>query len=264
LLVSQYFNQENVDLFLSGTWNDFLAESFIHAGAQRMAAGDWRTAAFAITGYQGFAESELRRKAVPLAGLLSGPLGSMLSLKDRFTAKPIPRTDIEIKLARDFDQRFGNFWEILSQRGDTLLAERSREALKWHFGAALEKNNLWVLTAARNGNIDACAVLQRRDEPEYGLKRMRMVDFQACDWHDQYCAALMRRAHQECRAQGIHVLELVGRGFAKTRIFDESAPHHRQLAAWSYFYLAKEAGLANQLLQADAWAPTSYDLDSSL
>jgi hypothetical protein len=86
------------------------------------------------------------------------------------TAKAIPKTDIDVAMARDFDQRFDTFWEVLSHRSEALVADRSREVLKWHFSASLDKGSLWVLTAARNGNLDAYAVFQRKDEPQYGLK----------------------------------------------------------------------------------------------
>jgi hypothetical protein len=172
--------------------------------------------------------------------------------------------DIEVRVGRDFDPRFEAFWEILEQRSEALLAVRSRATLQWHFGTALDKGDLWVLTAARNGNIDAYAVFERRDEPEYGLKRMRMVDFQACEWHDEYCAALTQRAFDECRAQGIHVLERVGCGLDTTRMFDQCATRRRGLPGWSFFYLTRDEGLAEQLSQPEAWAPSSYDGDASL
>jgi hypothetical protein len=264
LLMDEYFNQQNVDLFLNNTVNGKAAEAFSTFGSLRVPVGDWGTAAFAITEHRGFAESAMRIKGMPLARLLSYPAGLGLSLKDRLTATPLPHTDIEVRQTRDFDQRFGTFWEILSERSDALLAVRSRECLKWHFGAALETDSLWVLTATRSGNIDAYAIFQRRDEPEYGLKRMRMVDFQACEWHDHYCAALVRRAFSECRTQGIHVLEHVGCDLARTRIFDACAPYRRKLPGWSFFYLTRDEELAAHLSQPEAWAPSSYDGDSSL
>jgi hypothetical protein len=141
---------------------------------------------------------------------------------------------------------------------------RSRAALKWHFGPSLDKNGLWILTASRNGNLDAYAIFQRRDEPKYNLKRMRMVDFQAYDWHDQYCAAFLKRAYEECRAQGIHVLEHVGCDLTKTRIFDQSTPYRRRLPSWSFFYFTKNAELAELLSEPEAWEPSSYDADASL
>jgi len=264
MLMNEYFSQENIDLFLTNTVNGKAAEAFSTFGSLRVPVGDWGMAAFVVTEPRGFAESALRIKGVPLAPLLSYPAGLLLSLKDRFSANAIPQSDIDVAFAREFDPRFDSFWEILSQRSDALVAVRTRAALKWHFSASSDKDRLWVLTSARNGNIDAYAVFQRRDEPQYGLKRMRMVDFQACDWPDQYCAAMMRRAYEECRAQGIHVLEQVGCELGKTRIFDRCAPYRRKLPSWSFFYLTKNEELAQQLAQPEAWAPSSYDADASL
>jgi len=264
MLMNEYFSQENVDLFLTNTVNGNAANAFSTFGSLRVPVGDWTSAAFAITQYRGFAESALRIKGVPLPNVLSYPVALALSIKDRIASKAIPRSDIDISLIKDFDQRFDTFWEVLQNRSEALVAVRSRETLKWHFSPSQESGRLWIMTASRNGNLDAYAVFQRRDEPKYGLKRMRMVDFQACDWHDQYCAAIMRRAYYECQAQGIHVLEHVGCDLEKTRIFDECAPYRRKLPSWSFFYSAKDEELANLLTHADAWAPSSYDADASL
>ncbi len=263
-LMNEYFSQDGVDLFLTNTVNGRAAEAFSTFGSLRVPAGNWEVASFAVTEHRGFAESALRIKGVRLPKPLSYPAGALLRLKDRFTARAIPRSDVTISLNSDFDQRFDTFWEVLCNRSDALLAERSRDVLKWHFSASMETGGLWVLTAARNGNLDAYAIFQRRDEPQYGLKRMRMVDFQACDWHDQYCAALMRRAFDECRARGIHVLEQVGADVQKTRIFDQCAPYRRSLPSWSFFYQAHDEELADLLSQPDAWDPSSYDADASL
>ncbi len=264
LLGDEYFNQQNVDVFLNNTVNDKASEVFSTFGSSRVPVGDWSTAAFAITEHRGFAESALRIKKIPQARVLSYPTGLALSLKDRFTSKPTRRSHTDVSLAHDFDERFDRFWSRLRERSSALLAVRSREVLKWHFGGSIERDELWVLTIPTSGNIEAYAVFQRRDEPQYGLKRIRMVDFQACERYDQYCAALMRRAYEECRAQGIHVLEHVGCDLEPTRVFEKAAPYRRKLPAWSFFYLASDPELAAHLSQPDAWAPSSYDGDSSL
>jgi hypothetical protein len=74
----------------------------------------------------------------------------------------------------------------------------------------------------------------------------------------------MQRAYDECRAQGIHVLEHVGCDVEKTRIFDKYAPYRRKLPGWSFFYLTREEELVAELSRPEVWAPSSYDGDSSL
>lgn len=264
LLMNEYFSQENADVFLNNTVNDKAATAFSTFGSSRVPSGDWGTAAFTITGHRGFAESALRIKKIPQQRLLSYPAGLALSLKDRFTAPPIPRSRIRVTFERRFDQRFDIFWERLKRHSSTFLAVRSSQVLQWHFGPSLERDAIWILTAGSNDNIQAYGIFQRRDEPQYGLKRMRMIDFQASERQDEYCAALMGRAYEECRAQGIHVLEQVGCDLTNTSVFEKSAPYRRKLPAWSFYYSAKDDELAAHLSQPTAWAPSSYDGDSSL
>lgn len=266
LLMDEYFNQENADVFLNNTVNEKAATAFSTFGSARVPLGDWGTAAFTITAHRGFAESALRIKKIPQQRLLSYPAGLALLLKDRITARPIavPPSDIRVQFACDFDQRFDEFWERRQRRASNFLAVRSSVVLQWHFAPSLERDELWILTAGTNEKIDAYALFQRRDEPRYGLMRMRMIDFQACEHHDEYCAALIRRAYAECRTRGIHVLEHVGCDLENTRVFEQSAPYRRKLAYWSFFYSAKDTELAAHLSRPEAWAPSSYDGDSSL
>ena len=264
LLADEYFSQQNVDVFLNNTVNAHASEAFQAFGSLRVPVGDWSTAAFAIAKHRGFAESALRIKEIPQPRFLSYPAGLALLLKDRFTTRPIPRSHIDVCLANHFDQQFDTFWTRLQERTGAFLAVRSREVLSWHFGPSMASDGIWVLTAARSGSTQAYAIFQRRDERRYGLTRMRMVDFQALESHDQYCAALMRRAYEQCRAENIHVLEHVGCDVERTRAFDRAAPYRRKLPSWSFFYRANNAELTSHLSSPEAWAPSSYDGDSSL
>jgi hypothetical protein len=264
MLLNEYFSQQNVDLFLDSTVNGKALSAFSTFGSKRVPVGDWERAAFKIVRHRGFAESALRIKDLPLPGFLSYPAGLALSLKDGLTAKPIPKAELEVRLAHDFDQRFDTFWEALSQRSDFLLAVRSREVLQWHFNSLVGTDKLWVLTTERGGMMNAYAIFQSRDEPKYGLKRMRLVDFQSFGDFDQHCAAFLRTAYDLCRARGIHVLENVGCDLTKTRVFDQAAPYRRELPGWCYFYLSNDVDLAHQLEQPGAWVPSSYDGDASL
>jgi hypothetical protein len=264
LLMDEYFSQPDVDIFLNNTVNGKALDAFSTFGSLRVPAGDWSNAAFAITRHRGFAESALRIKEVPFPSLLSYPAGLALSLRDLLTSKSFPKTNLNVVLAHDFDERFDRFWQTLHPSNETLLYFRTREVLRWHFKLALGTDDLIVLTAETNGKIDAYAIFQRRDEPKYGLKRLRMVDFQACGQYDQYCAAFLQHASQECRARGIHVLEHVGCDLPKTRVFDQTATYRRKLPGWCYFYLTRDEELAEQLAKPEAWAPSSFDGDASL
>lgn len=264
LLMDEYLNQSRVDLFLNTTVNGSAAEAFGVFGSKRIPAGDWSCAAFFITRYRAFAESALRIRQAKQPHLLSYPVGLALGVKARFTARKIPRSRIPVEFSRNFDERFDAFWEALSRDRETLLAVRNCAALRWHFSASLARNELWVITVLQNDAIQACGIFQRRDEPQFGLKRMRLVDFQALHSHAEFSSAILRQALDRCRAQGIHALENVGCEMENTRVFDRCAPFRRKLSAWSYFYLSRKPELSESLRNPAAWAPSSYDGDSSV
>ncbi len=265
LLMDEYFSQPNVDLFLNTSVNGNAESAFGAFGSLRVPAGDWGTAAFIVTGYRGFAESALRIKGIPQPLLLSYPAGVALSIHDLLSSKRIPSCDADVVQAHGFDEAFDTFWEALEGGSPALLAVRSREVLNWHFSAALERNQLWIFTVlGRGGIIQAYGIFEQRDEPQYHLKRMRLVDFQALNSHAGYEAAILRRALAVCRARGIHALEHVGCDLQETRVFDRAALHRRKLPAWSYCYLAPDPALASQLSNPAVWAPSCFDGDSSL
>lgn len=265
LLMDQYFDQPKVDVFLNTTLNRNAEEAFNTFGSVKVPAGDWSTAAFLVTGARGFAESALRIKAIPRPELLRYPAGAALWIHDLVRSRGIPRSGIEVSPAGGFDARFDRFWETLSSGHPALLAVRGSAALNWHFASALARNDLWIFTAAdAGGELQAYGIFERRDEIQYRLRRMRLVDFQALSTPSDYAAAILRRAVTECKERGIHVLENVGCGLPGTQVFERCAPHRRKLPAWCYYYRTPNPRLAEQLADPSAWAPSSFDGDSSL
>lgn len=264
LLMDEYFKQSRVNLFLNTTVNAQAAEAFGVFGSSRVPVGDWSRAAFFVTRYRAFAESALRIKRIALPRLLSYPTALGLYIKEQLTARRLPRKDVPVQFSRQFDEHFDAFWAALSERSDALLAVRSHAVLNWHFSASLSKNELWVITVSQNGALQAYGIFQQRDEPQFGLKRMRLVDFQALHSKADFCAAILRRALEEAKRQGIHALEHVGCDLENTRVFDDFAPYRRNLPGWSTFYLTEDTELAQSLGDPRAWSPSSYDGDSSV
>ncbi|MDQ6699157.1 MAG: hypothetical protein M3Z36_03110 [Acidobacteriota bacterium] len=264
LLMDEYLNQSRVDLFLNTTVNGSAAGAFSVFGSERIPVGDWSRAAFFITRYRAFAESALRIRQSSKPRLLSYPVGLALYVTARFTRRRIPKSVIPVESFRHFDERFDAFWAALSRESQTLLAVRDRAVLQWHFSASLARNELWALTISQGRAIQAYGIFQRRDEPQFGLKRIRMVDFQALHSRAEFSAAILRRALEQCRAEDIHALENVGCGLENTRVFDRFAPYRRKLSGWSSFYLSRRPELAESLRDPAAWAPSSYDGDSSV
>jgi hypothetical protein len=145
-----------------------------------------------------------------------------------------------------------------------LLASRSRDVLEWHFRNALNKNLAWVLSVSNGSDLSAYAIVCRQDNAGFGLKRMRLVDFQALPGQTGLLKLILYRTLQRCQDEGIHILEAVGFSSEKLQVIESMSPHHRELASWRYFYKASNQQLADRLKNAEVWDPSFFDGDSSL
>lgn len=266
MLLDTYFNQPNVDLFLNTTVNALAAEAFGVFGSCPVPAGDWTGASYWVTSYPGFAKTALSVKKLPLPQILCYPAAACLYLKDLVASKRLPAAprNIGVQLAHRFDDRFDGFWEKLSGKRALLMGVRSRDALEWHFGPSLQRGDAWLFTVPNGNSLAAYAVFQRRDEPRTGLKRMRLIDFQALNQDSECLHAILAEALRIARQSGIHILEKVGLKVEGTAIVDEYAPYRRKLAAWPFFFNSPDAELQQSLQSPTAWQPSSFDGDASL
>ena len=230
-----------------------------------MPAGSWDESAFWITDYQAFVQSFLTRWNYALAKPLSYPLSAVMFLADRLRLMAV-RESIEVRACLAFDERFDRFWEELKKNNPhVLLAVRNSEMLEWHFRYALAENRVWIATISDGSRLAAYAVFCRKDNVKFGLKRIRLVDFQAVDGSTALLAAVLSWALKKCRREGIHVLESIGRWLDEKDFIDGFRPHRRKLSTWTYFYRTNNPELARKLKNRCAWASaSSFDGDASL
>ncbi|HTW57397.1 MAG TPA: hypothetical protein VMD99_04680 [Terriglobales bacterium] len=271
LLLGTYFQQPNVDLFLSTTVNAQSAPAYSIFEGIRVPRGAWDRALFWITDYRGFTESFLRNKGWAIAKPLSYPLSAGLFLRDQLMGSRVPGGGrrIMVQSCLGFDDRFDGFWAALrKKKSNVLLAVRSREALDWHFKFALEHKTAWIFTVEDGSGLSAYSVFLRSDYRQIGLTRMRLVDFQCLERDRSFFLELLRAmlhaAMKRCRQESIHMLELVGVDAELESDLKRTSPHTRSLSSWLYFYKASSPGLAEKLKNADVWEPSLFDGDSSL
>jgi hypothetical protein len=265
-LVDRVINQPNIDLYFDNTVNAKSAAVVSVFDCARVPVGVWDKSAFWITHYQGFVERLLATKTYrQLAKPLSYPLSAATFLRDRLTAKGLRAGDVEVKVCSGFDDRFDDFWvELKRINPHLLLAVRTREVLEWHFKHALLDNRLWIVTVVDGPRLAAYAIFDRKDSGEFGLKRIRLVDFQSLDGTTALLEPLLSWALRKCRDEGIHLLENVGRWLEKQEFMETVAPHQRKLEAWRFVYRANNPSLAASLREPRAWAPSLFDGDATL
>lgn len=268
LLLGTYFQQRNVDLFLSTTVNAQSAPAYSFFQGVRVPVGIWDRALFWITDYPGFTESFLRRKGWNRPKVLSYPLSAGLFLRDRIRRGGLHApTQNKVNFCASFDERFDTFWAALRKlKRHLLLAVRSRETLDWHFRTALLEKNAWIYTTERNSDLSAYAVFLRNDYKNIGLTRMRLVDFQCLEQERApvLLLAMLEAAAERCRQESIDMLEIIGLTPALESNVEQARPHQRSLSTWLYCYKANNPVLGKSLSDAAVWEPWLFDGDSSL
>jgi hypothetical protein len=263
MLLDRYFRQSGVDLHLNTTVNVQAISAYGVFRALKVPVGEWDQSAFWITNHRGFAQSLLRSRSVPCANLLSLPTALASRTRDFLLSKNLPEGCAEVKYCSSFDGRFDAFWEALRTSSRQLLAARDRKTLEWHFKHPMLHDRVWLMTVEKNGQLEAYAIFCRDDSRKFDLKRMRLIDFQALNGGNGLLPSLLAEALQRCRAEGIHMLEVIGFGNEKRNVLRGLIPYKRQLPSWMYFYRTKDGELVRLLKSAEVWDPCGFDGDSS-
>jgi hypothetical protein len=124
--------------------------------------------------------------------------------------------------------------------------------------------NAWIVTACSGSRLIAYAICDRHDRPAYGLKRVRLVDYQWLDGSEEAFRSVLSFILRKCRSEGVHVFENPGCWLARKSLPESVAPYGRSLASWTHYYKANDKALGAALQDPSAWAPSYYDGDASL
>lgn len=262
-LIDEYFNQ-SVDLLMMTTVGPN-AVPILSRYCGPVPVGQWDQRSYFITEHVSFARRALQKYHVAPARLLAYPIGWGLSSKDALynRALPEPPGDVLVESTDKFDSRFDDFWgELVRENREKLLAERSSRALWWHFDAAIRSNRLWILTATKSHRLRAYCILRKESTPD--ARQMSVIDYQSLDHERDLLPGFLHVALRRCAAEGFDVLQNVGVGVPKMRVFDEYAPYRRRLPNSVFFYMAPDATLAAALNQPRCWDPSLYDGDATL
>ncbi len=264
MLVAHHRRHPQTALHLVTTAGPMPQAVLTRLGWSKVPVGAWDHAAFWVTSYADALGAFFQHK-LPRAAAAARLLGAPLAIADRIARQRRFEIDCDLAWEPGFDPAFDAFWtELLKTRRATLLADRSARALKWHFGHALETGDAWVLTARRASRLAAYAIFERRDASSAGLRRMMLADFQTLAPDCPLASAMISRALERSRREGIHVLENLGCWMDAVQPLDLRTPNRRALPSWCYLYKAGDPELAAALEDSAAWYPTQYDGDATL
>jgi hypothetical protein len=267
LILNRFLRQKDVDLLVSSSVSSASEPFTRYLRFSRVPTGTWHKSAFWITNHRGFAQIALRMKAGPLALAMAWPLSAALTCwdwrNDGWTQVGSAKSKVE--LCTQFDIRFDVFWEELQRQNENvLLAERTQQNLAWHFRETLSQQRAWILAISEAQRLTAYAIFDRQDNPTIGLRRVRLVDFQALKGSEDALLSTVSWMLQKCLEQGVHVLEVDGCWLTRPGLPRINAPYRRAMPSWRFYYKACEPRLGEALKGPEVWAPSSFDGDASL
>ena len=121
----------------------------------------------------------------------------------------------------------------------------------------IARNAVWIYTLCDGDRLIAYAIFCRRDVPDVGLRRIRLLDYQSLDSAPNHLLSILAEALERCRREGISVLESVGWGLESGDVMDRIAPYFRIMPSWQYFYKAGSPELASALRERRSLEPVA-------
>jgi hypothetical protein len=268
-LAEAYFTQKNAALLLVTTGIKPTGRIFTRYGALPVPQPGCDQVLHWVIDPRGYIE----------AGLMKKGINKTVSAMAAFTGAPIARAAIMLSghcpsgLPKNIDQvrvdqiedEFDGLWLRKRDEVDCLMASRTSESLRWHFGTKCMFQRTRLLVSRCHEGLAGYATIMRDDAPNIGLKRLKIIDLFVAGNDEAVIDRLLAAAFEAAHADGCHVLELTSLPSAlRHYIISNHHPFSRQMATWPAFYKTMRDDLDAPLRDEKSWYLTAYDGDTAL
>jgi hypothetical protein len=268
-LVSAFYRQGSVDLFLTTTASEVVAKIARAFKSDPLPQAHYATRLLWVLQPYSFAQAVVTDLGLtPTLTRIGGVLASVGVGTDKILRRRWPRrcptcpAVKEISL-RDIGDDFQTLWlEKLNER-PRLLADRSPSALRWHFEMAADAANVRVFCCYKNGELLGYAVTRDDQVRTNGMRRRIIADMLAKRDDPAILRSLWVAAYEQAKEAGTHLLEVMGFPDGIRQVCSEWKPYYWTKAC-DFYYKAADPILHKTLLDGMAWYATPFDGDSTL
>jgi hypothetical protein len=259
-LSAKFFSQP-ADVLINGSLSRVAAQLMPFFKASRVPSPGFDRHFLWVADHTAFANSVLRQKAAPAAGILMYPAGLALWLRDFLFRSGQGRQSPDIVHLDSFDERFDTFWDQLRRQPDRLLAVRSRPMLAWRFKYQLAENQLRILALHKHGQMSGYVILARVHRENLALRQYRIIDLQVLEENEESVRQLLLAAIRLTRVEGLHLLEWIGFNERKRSAAKRLHPLEYRNPVWQFYYKAANRELAAPLGNPNSWDVCPLDRD---
>lgn len=270
LLVTSFFRQKGVDIFLNTTATVAAGKIMTALKAQPVPQTDYDTVLYWVLNPGRFVTTVFKKMRLNPGMAASGgviaslALRSDIALRGRSPGKRSAETSISEVDLHGMGEEFESFWLRKKRESDRLFAARTRAILRWHFLAPESRRKVQVLACFVKRELRGYLVLRHETESAEGLRRTIVADLLALQDDDRVVGQLMAAAYGCARNAGSDVLEVMGFPKSVRGIFLRWKPYTRKYPGWPFFYKVRDRILQEKLREEDAWYACPYDGDATL
>lgn len=268
-LAESYFNQDHADLLLVTTGIKPTGRIFGRYGGVPVPQQNYDQVLYWILDAHGFLKAGLTKKGYrPGLTAIAAAIGAPLldaTLMNRGHPHGKASGVIDIIGTNQIDDAFDDLWRRKRDEAPRLLACRSAECLRWHFGTDSLAARTRILVSSAGGTLQGYAIIMREDAPDVGLKRLKIIDLFVAGDDSAVINGLLAAAIETGQAEGCHVLELIGlTASLRDQVMTQHHPRSRQMSSWPLFYKSMDPDLCGPLADEETWYVTAYDGDTAL
>jgi hypothetical protein len=269
LLVTSFFRQKDVDIFLNTTATPAAGKIMTALRAVPLPQREYGEVLFWVLRPRRFANIVLQKAgATPGLAQVGGFAGGLALGGDVFFRGRSPKAGkgaLSVKElgVEELGSEFEAFWKSREKNDVRIFGKRSGEILRWHFAAPGSTKIARVLTCSGPNGLAGYAVV-RHEGADAGMRRTLLADLMVESDDADIVDVLVAAAHRSARQAGSDVLEVVG--FPK-KIRDglrRWRPYLREYPACPYYFKTKERALQERLSAEEAWYAGPFDGDATL
>lgn len=269
LLVTSFFRQKDVDVFLNTTATPAAGKIMTALRATQLPQPEYGEVLFWVLRPRRFANLVLQKAGVT-SGLaqIGGFAGGLALGGDVFVRQRSPKAGkrtVSVKEmgVDELGPEFDAFWKSREKSDARIFAKRSREILRWHFEPPNTKKIARVLVCNGPGGVAGYAVV-RHEGVEAGMRRTLLADLMVESENGEIVDSLIAAAHRSAKQAGSDVLEVVGFPKQIREVLRRWRPYSREYPAAPYFFKTKDRTLQEKLAVEDAWYAGPFDGDATL
>jgi hypothetical protein len=270
LLVTSFFRQKDVDLFLDTTATPAAGKIVTALRAVPIPQPDYGKVLFWVLQPRKFMTTVFGKVGVSGALASAGSAIASVALQcemairgrtPKANSQPFSVKEVSVN---EIGPEFARFWTEAMDASPRLFGKRSPEIMRWHFDLPGSARIARVLACYHSERLAGYAIVRHEPASRDGAQRSLIADLMVHPQNDSVVDTLLCAAHSSAYRAGSEVLEVLGFPRHIRERLQKWQPYSRNYPANPYFFKARDKSLQPQLANEDAWYACPFDGDTTL